>query len=58
MVSISLVRSSCMSRLRITDLHYSAMFGKVDARLGESIKKVTETKIEGSHAHPHKTAWH
>jgi hypothetical protein len=34
------------------------MFGKVDARLGESIKKVTETKIEGSHAHPHKTAWH
>ncbi|KIX03913.1 uncharacterized protein Z518_07466 [Rhinocladiella mackenziei CBS 650.93] len=35
-----------------------AMFGRVDTKLGESIKKVTETKIEGNHAHPHKTAWH
>ena len=34
------------------------MFGKVDPQLGESIRTVTERKIEGSHAHPHKTAWH
>jgi len=35
-----------------------AMFAKVDGKLGEMIKVTTETKIEGSHAHPHKTAWH
>lgn len=34
------------------------MFGKVDAKLGEMVRKVTETKIENSHDHPHKTAWH
>lgn len=34
------------------------MFGKVDAKLGESIRKVTETKLEHGHEHPHKTAWH
>jgi hypothetical protein len=36
----------------------AAMFGKVDAKLGEMISKTTETKIEGGHTHPHKTAWH
>jgi hypothetical protein len=34
------------------------MFGKVDAKLGEMIRKTTEMKIEGNLAHPHKTAWH
>ncbi|KAI1612780.1 catalase-like domain-containing protein [Exophiala viscosa] len=34
------------------------MFGKVDAKLGEDLKKTTEAKLEGNHAHPHKTAWH
>jgi catalase len=37
---------------------FIAMFGKVDTALGEMIKRMTETKIEGSHLHPHKTAWH
>src|SRR5277367_3761254 len=36
----------------------TVMFGKVDAKLGEMIRKTTETKIEGNLAHPHKTAWH
>jgi hypothetical protein len=34
------------------------MFGKVDTKLGEMIRKTAETKIEGNLAHPHKTAWH
>ena len=34
------------------------MFRKVDNDLGERIRKTTETKIENSHEHPHKTAWH
>ena len=34
------------------------MFGKVDAKLGEDLKKTTEAKLDGNHAHPHKTAWH
>ena len=34
------------------------MFAKVDIELSEKIKRTTETKIEGNHAHPHKTAWH
>ena len=29
------------------------MFGKVDAKLGEGIRKVAENKIENQHAHPH-----
>ena len=37
---------------------HAAMFGKVDDELGDKIRKVTETKIENNHAHPHKTAWH
>ena len=36
----------------------SGLFAQVDSQLSERIKKITETKIEGNHAHPHKTAWH
>lgn len=34
------------------------MFSKVDKNLGDKLKKVTEGKIAGDHAHVHKTAWH
>lgn len=34
------------------------MFRRVDKELGDGIAKVTETKIENGHEHPHKTAWH
>ena len=36
----------------------TAMFEKVDVELGERIRKTAETKIDGNHTHPHKTAWH
>lgn len=45
-------------RMVVADESFPEMFGKVDAKLGEDLKKTTEAKLEGNHAHPHKTAWH
>ncbi|KAL9110157.1 MAG: hypothetical protein Q9227_005217 [Pyrenula ochraceoflavens] len=35
-----------------------AMFGRVDAKMGEMVKETAEKKITNGHKHPHKTAWH
>jgi hypothetical protein len=34
------------------------MFGEVNTELGDKIRSKTETKIEGGHFLPHKTARH